>query len=296
MTCKISAIRFYGKSDQRYPKFSWVPATLKQTACLFLIMIIFMPGQRASFAQVFFSDTFERGNLSGWTHAVPKAEITGGVVHSGALALHIPYDVPEGEPAHRDCNRFVEKDLSGFNIQHFFLRGYFYLASTDKPTAARKMFYIWGYPQSDPRWDLMVSVNGGKNGVPLSISIGSNYYPDYSDLSHPKWDIAKGKIQYDTWYCLEVELKLNTPGKKDGFVRLWLDGNLEYERTNISIRPDLKPLGVVRIGAQIDRHDDTLERHEDRYWDDVIISDSYNGPIVPSGSPPSAPQDLEVAQ
>jgi len=256
------------------------------------------PGGSNPDPNVIFCDDFEGGDLSKWTYAVPRAEIVSipSPVYSGNNSLHIPYDIPAGPPEHQDNNRFVQVDMSSYNLDHFFVRGYFYLAYTDKPTAARKLYYIWCNPQTDPKWDIVVSANGGISSTPLSLSFCSNYYPSYSDLSWPQWDIAKGKIFYDTWYLIEVEVKLNSvPGIKDGEVRLWLNDNLEYEKTSISIRNDSKNLGIVRIGAQIDRDGDELERHEDRYWDDIAISKRYIDPLSESNAtPPSAPTGVQV--
>jgi hypothetical protein len=44
------------------------------------------------------------------------------------------------------------------------------------------------------------------------------------------------------------------------------------------VRADDKPLGSIEVGRQIDRHGDTMERHEDRYWDDFIVSSRAVGP------------------
>lgn len=44
------------------------------------------------------------------------------------------------------------------------------------------------------------------------------------------------------WTALEQEVILGTPGKNDGTVRLWVDGSLAFERTNIAIRADEQSL------------------------------------------------------
>lgn len=249
---------------------------------VFLFGILFMFSGRFVSAEVYFQDSFEGGDLSAWTFAVPTAEIGNLVVHSGTSSLHIPYYLPP-DVLPNDNNRFVQKDMSGFNINHFFLKGCFFLATSDKPTESRKLFYIFPSSSQMSPWDLMVSVNGGVNGVPMSFSFASNNYA-YSDLRIPVWDVAKGRVFYDTWHCIEVELRLNTPSANDGELRFWLDGVKEYERVGFAARIDNNPVGRVRIGAQINRHD-LLERREDRYWDDIVISSTYNGITPKPGSP-----------
>lgn len=229
---------------------------------------------------VLLHEDFESGKLSQWDVAVPKAQVVADPTgrRSGKV-LHIPYDVPEGAPAHRDCNRFVQKNMSTHGIEHFFIRGYFYLTPSNRLTFGKKLFYIWCDPQATPRWDIVVSAYD--NGKGLALAFGSNVY-EHTELRFPTWDIARGKVFVDKWYCLELEIKLNAPGKKDAEARLWLDGEMVMERTGVTIRADKKPLGIVRVGAQIDRNGDTNERHEDRYWDDVVIAKKRIGQMIPA--------------
>jgi len=83
---------------------------------------------------------------------------------------------------------------------------------------------------------------------------------------------------WDTWYSVEVYLKLNTPGVSDGKIAFWVDGvqSLDYQSYN--------PRGTCtggykrfQFGVQADRSfTDPID--EERYWDDVVISNSYIGP------------------
>lgn len=270
-------------------------------------MIILISFGSAS-AEVFLSDDFEDGNLTEW-YSVPKARIidaTSGKVNSGEYALLIPYDLPAECPEHMDCNRFIQKDFSGENLTHFFIRGYFYIQkpqTVEETVKARKLFYMFSENHSSkPYWHIMVSANDGKENVeypqPLSLSIGSQFTPEYSDIAYPTWRLAKGELHYDRWHCLELEVKLNTPGESDGICRLWLDGNRIFNKTEISIRESNKALGRARIGAQIDRNGDCLERHENRYWDDIVISDTYNGPLKRdvSSLPLTSPGNLKITE
>jgi hypothetical protein len=49
-----------------------------------------------------------------------------------------------------------------------------------------------------------------------------------------------GLAALGTWYCLEGEVKLNTPGLRDGAWRVWVNGRLAAERLNLYLR-DAKP-------------------------------------------------------
>ncbi len=226
---------------------------------------------------VLFEDDFEDEDLSEWTYAVPKAEIVSYPLYQGEKVLHIPYCVDiygqTPECSHNpDCNRFVQIDMSPFNLKQFFIRGYFYVASSENSAIQKKLYYIFSHSRKDYPWDVIIAA--WEN--PLRLTMSSNAY-EYSDLAVPNWNIAP--LEYDKWYCLELEVKLNTPGIKDGEVRLWLDDKLVYEKTNISIRADERPLGIVRIGAQINDPSDPQPKQEDRYWDAVVIATERIGSL-----------------
>jgi hypothetical protein len=49
-----------------------------------------------------------------------------------------------------------------------------------------------------------------------------------------------GLIELNRWYCLEGQLKVNTPGRRNGVWRVWVNGQLAGERLNLYLR-DVKP-------------------------------------------------------
>lgn len=247
------------------------------------LMAILPSGLRAE--TVFFEDNFEGADLSKWSLTVPKATLTTSKSNNGSKSLRIAYDLPQGGGVHKDSNRFAQIKLLEKGIEHFFVRGCVNLSSTTpeperpySPTSARKMFFILGEDWNQPgMWEMIVSINGGKRGEPLGININSLWSEeDYKSYRYPINGLAIGKVKFDTWHCLELEMKLNDPGVKNAEVRLWLDGELIHERLNTSIRKDKRKLDVVRVGAQIDRLRDETARHEDRYWDDIKISDTFS--------------------
>ncbi len=68
--------------------------------------------------------------------------------------------------------------------------------------------------------------------------------------SSPKFGTSLGrgswKFARDKWQCLEQELVLNTPGRSDGVVRVWLDGEPVYANEGLALRtvPSLRIEGV----------------------------------------------------
>jgi hypothetical protein len=58
--------------------------------------------------------------------------------------------------------------------------------------------------------------------------------------SSPKFGTSLGrgswKFSRDKWQCIEQELVLNTPGRSDGVVRVWLDGQPVYANEGLALR------------------------------------------------------------
>ncbi|QIB64703.1 DNRLRE domain-containing protein [Kineobactrum salinum] len=45
-----------------------------------------------------------------------------------------------------------------------------------------------------------------------------------------------GVLERGQWYQIEMQVEMNTPGKADGVIRGWIDGQLSYEKTNMVFR------------------------------------------------------------
>ena len=70
--------------------------------------------------------------------------------------------------------------------------------------------------------------------LPTSVEHGTS-------LGRGKWRFQEGK-----WHLVEQEVKLNTPGKPDGSIRLWIDEKLVVQELNLTFRttPELKIEGI----------------------------------------------------
>lgn len=88
-----------------------------------------------------------------------------------------------------------------------------------------------------------------------------------------------GKLENNRWYCLEQHARMNTPGKKDGVLRAWIDGQLAFERNDLRMRhqADLKIekiwINLYHGGSWAAKSDDHL------YLDNVVIARKYIGPM-----------------
>ncbi|APR76854.1 Hypothetical protein A7982_02201 [Minicystis rosea] len=86
---------------------------------------------------------------------------------------------------------------------------------------------------------------------------------------HPSAHVAFPK---DEWFCLEMMMKVNTVGQKDGEMAYWVDGVLANEKKDMGFRttPALQ-LNMVRLQHYNETWD--VNDHANRVWfDDVVVS------------------------
>ena len=79
-------------------------------------------------------------------------------------------------------------------------------------------------------------------------------------------------LENNRWYCIEQQVRLNTPGKNDGVLRSWVDGNLVFEKTDVRMRDvDLLKIETVWLNLY---YGGTWTAADDYhiYIDDVAIS------------------------
>jgi hypothetical protein len=86
------------------------------------------------------------------------------------------------------------------------------------------------------------------------------------------------------WYCMEAEMKLNTPGQANGVTRAWIDGNLVIERTNLNIRgTNTGKINAILFGGWYSNQaaGNNPYRNPDvssvRYIDDIAVSTTRIG-------------------
>ena len=90
-------------------------------------------------------------------------------------------------------------------------------------------------------------------------------------------DDYRGFLESNRWYSIEQHLKLNTPGKKDGILRAWVDGRLAFEKTDIRFR-HVDKLKIEQIWMNV-YHGGTKPSPYDQHLfiDNVVIAKKYIG-------------------
>lgn len=250
-----------------------------------------------------FSDDFESGNLSAWTFswAPGNPSVQSSVKHGGTYAAQIHYTICGDSTdsacgsSHQDQNYFMQKQYDTSSLSEVFVRGYFRVKTPEAGASlkiGRKLFYFFSDPGANPTgWSIFFDVTDNTVSMPgagplrLRWSLqsgqigGGTFVVDCGTSPNPVTGIGCA-LQYDTWYSLEVRLKYNTlvGPPWDGEVQIWIDGASVYNISGWSLnRTSGLKLQLFRVGAQVDR-DVYRAVDEYRYWDDVVINNSYVGP------------------
>jgi hypothetical protein len=86
------------------------------------------------------------------------------------------------------------------------------------------------------------------------------------------------------WVCVEARVKLNTPGRRDGLMQLWIDGRLESERTGLDWRGSYTghALNAVFLEAYWNNGPPVAEK---RWIDQFVIATKPIGPVVTARNP-----------
>jgi hypothetical protein len=146
----------------------------------------------------------------------------------------------------------------------------------------------WGMRKSSGAdgWSMrgqFYAIAGRGNPRVGSTALGTYaYHADISEASGEAWVWPLGRLaalERNRWYSVEQYVRLNTPGRKDGVLRAWIDGRLAFEKVDIRMRtvPELK---IENVWFNV-YHGGTLPAPRDMhlYIDNVVIARKYIGPM-----------------
>ena len=122
-------------------------------------------------------------------------------------------------------------------------------------------------------------------GNPLAGLVPVGNYVYHADMPGQYGDIwiwldgYGGLLEKNRWYCLEQHVKLNTPEKKDGVLRAWVDGRPAFEKTDLRFR-NVDRLKIEKVWMNV-YHGGTqpVDRDVHLSIDNVVISRQYVGPM-----------------
>ena len=89
----------------------------------------------------------------------------------------------------------------------------------------------------------------------------------------------RGYLVKNRWYSIEQYLKMNTPEKKDGIIKAWVDGRLAFEKSDIRFR-NVKRLKIEQIWMNVYHGGKAPSPYDQHLFiDNVVIANKYIGPM-----------------
>ena len=155
--------------------------------------------------------------------------------------------------------------------------------------------------------DLVITLNDNDNNHDSeSVAIRYNGGPNDWGAAYGSYSVPNNK-----WISFELHVKLNTPGKNDGLVELYIDGVLKAKKYNINIRDKYSyKINSALVGGWYSNSGKSSNQWNYRYIDDVVIStepinnnsntssgsSSSNGSLPPQyiSTKPPAPSSIRV--
>lgn len=127
-----------------------------------------------------------------------------------------------------------------------------------------------------PFWLDVIFHNWVRNGEVMRryLVLDSKHTDNYYELSASQKLLPLGR-----WFTLEMKVKLNTPGKPDGELRVWLDGKEVLTGTQAFFRStDSVHIRSVQDQARLDSH--LQFKTGGHFWvDNLVVARKYIGPV-----------------
>jgi hypothetical protein len=137
------------------------------------------------------------------------------------------------------------------------------------------------YIQPDPGEIMFYSYFPEMQQAPDGMYWGNNFFQN-----DPRIGIQPGQ-----WYCLEFELKANTPGLHDGYQKMWINDQFKGEVNNMRWRDTTD----LRINAVQLTFSGGGPKTEHRWIDNVVVSTQKIGCVATNNlTPPARPTGLIV--
>jgi hypothetical protein len=150
----------------------------------------------------------------------------------------------------------------------------------------RKM-HGWSITATAPGVSALSGAGGSRPGRTSSLTLDAphnflslyTYYPEMPD----RWGTSYRtgfSMKRGKWYSIELMLKANEPGKRDGEIAVWADGKLIGHWAGFRYR-DVPELKINMAHLVFYLHEGNLPGFYTLFHDDVVVATSYIGPMVP---------------
>ncbi len=202
-----------------------------------------------------------------------------GISRSGGQAMEITYRKNE-QQAGATLN--IKEDVVHYRAYMYFDKGFDFGQGI-------KIGRVSGFNESKQENDIdIILLAGSKAGDQCGVndmgflSLHFNGRPAGYDWGSIEAPIS---FQRERWYAIEFQVSLNQAGKSNGIARIWVDGEMVAERTDINIRGNLSDavkLNRLRVGGWYSnsaRGNKCVDPSQPSrlYLDDIAVSRTYIG-------------------
>ena len=155
-------------------------------------------------------------------------------------------------------------------------RAFSFASSTSYAQAA--FGHVWSGNSADPTTNKYLMIDPA-SGTDVNGNLMTTTYNDFGDMrwlgsmvgQTPVFDAAHlGK-----WHCVEVHMKLNSAGLSDGVLELWVDGNMEAQRTGLNYVGSA-PYGINAVYFE-NYWNAGSPANQERYFDNIVVSTAKIG-------------------
>ena len=241
------------------------------------------------------------GDHDGWSGGMRDPFVwaivgTGGFTDANALKLTIPENgVSTAWPGHSI------PEQQGQTYARFYLRyepGFVF----NPGWSGGKVAYFRALGAGGKHeWRIQIALRGKENDTRGFLLVDLRHMESI-DPSQPKYlQNNKGNdidIESGQWYAVELMVKPNTPGLKDGEVKLWINGVLQMHHTGQNLRGNstrgINDFWITSYfgGAA------TIHPEQSVWYDSIVVSKNYVGPFpeTTDATPPNAPTGVSIIQ
>ncbi len=137
----------------------------------------------------------------------------------------------------------------------------------DQNLANVKVFRMWNPGNINENFHVNVHGYSGSGRIQYNTEHVNNPQGGFFG-NH--WEWTKG-----VWHCLQVEYEESSVGGNDGVLRVWRDGELKVEDTDIMTRENHSQLKRPYIVGMYDAWNDSDSDRDDVYLDDAYIDNTW---------------------
>jgi len=221
-----------------------------------LEMTVVRPGTAGGLAvEKYFEEGFDALFLRYYAKFEKNTELYHGGAHNGGRIAGRSPGVPLNSPGVR---------ADGSN--HFIVRLDSWRPQEEIPSPGHLVAYVYHMDQGN-RWGDQFFPSG--RVIPPGRELFGEHFVSRPDFIPER----------DRWYCYELMVQANTPGRRDGRVAFWVDGRLVGDFPNLRFR-NAATLKSDHVQLALYTENRRVRRDVTMWYDDVVAATSYIGPKV----------------